>query len=295
MNNAKITSVGFIGLGIMGKPMVLNLLNAGISVYFYARKKSVIKEITSHGGNFISSVSEIPRHANIIFTNLPNTKIVKNIILGKNGLNSSLRKGSCVIDMSTIAPDGATEIGKILEKNSSFFIDAPVSGGEAGAISGELSIMVGGRENIFKMIKPLLMNLGNKITYIGPNGTGQICKACNQILVAETILGVSEIIHLASKSNIDPQKIRTALLGGYANSKILEIHGERMINSKYDPGFKLSLHLKDLKIARDFSKRLGLDLKGLKYVKKVMTTASSEGMGDFDSSTIHRILEKTYK
>ena len=295
MNNAKITSVGFIGLGIMGKPMVLNLLKAGIDVYFFARKKSVIKEVTSKGATYVPSVTEIPKNTKIIFTNLPNTNIVKSIILSKKGLINDLEDGSCIIDMSTISPAGASEIAKTIEKRKSFFIDAPVSGGEAGAISGKLSIMVGGREKIFKKIEPLLKILGDKITYIGPNGAGQVCKACNQILVAETILAVSEIINLAYKSKIDPSIIRKALLGGYANSKILEIHGERMIKTSYKPGFKLSLHHKDLKIAKEFSKKLGVNLRGLNMVKKVMDTALEEGMADLDSSTIHRILEKTYK
>ena len=197
--------------------------------------------------------------------------------------------------MSTISPEGTRDINAILKNRGSFFIDAPVSGGEAGAISGELSIMVGGEKKAFHKIKSVLSVLGKKITYIGDSGSGQICKSCNQILVAQTIHSISQIIGIAVKAKIKPEIIRGALLGGYANSKILEIHGERMINSNYKPGFKLSLHNKDLKIAKSFTKSLGLNLSGLNEVKKIMDMAEHKGLSELDSSVIHRILEKTYK
>ena len=188
-----------------------------------------------------------------------------------------------------------TEIDDKLKIAKSSFIDAPVSGGEAGAKSGELSIMVGGNKSIYRKIKPILDILGNKVTYIGKSGSGQICKACNQILVAKTIQSISEIISIADKSDINPMVIRDALLAGYANSKILEIHGKRMINADYKPGFKLSLHNKDLKIAKNLLKKLGLNPKGLNEVKKIMDLAQISGLSDSDSSVIHTILEKTYK
>jgi 2-hydroxy-3-oxopropionate reductase len=197
--------------------------------------------------------------------------------------------------MSTISPEGTKDISSVLKKKEVFFIDAPVSGGEAGAISGELSIMVGGDKNAFIKIKSILSVLGKKITYIGESGSGQICKSCNQILVAQTIHSISQIIGIAVKANIKPDIIRKALLGGYANSKILEIHGERMIKSNYKPGFKLSLHNKDLNIAKSFTQTLGLNFKGLNEVKKIMDEAVNSGLSESDSSVIHRILEKTYK
>ena len=197
--------------------------------------------------------------------------------------------------MSTISPEATKEMSAALKIKKSFFIDAPVSGGEEGAISGELSIMVGGDKNVFKKIKHVLTVIGKKITYIGSSGSGQICKACNQILVAQTIHSISQIIGIAVKAKIESDTIRRALLGGYANSKILEIHGNRMIKSDYKPGFKLSLHNKDLKIAKSLIKSLGLNLKGLNEVKKIMDAAENNGYSELDSSVIHRILEKTYK
>ena len=295
MKRAKKYKVGFIGLGIMGKPMVLNLIKNNFEVYFFARKKNVIDEIVRAGGNFVSSIDEIPNYTSLSITNLPDTNDVKQIVIGKRGLINNVRKGYVVIDMSTISPQGARDINESLNSKSSYFIDAPVSGGEAGAISGELSIMVGGDKKIYQKIKYVLSALGKKITYIGDSGSGQVCKACNQILVAQTIQSISEIITIAKKSNIDPLLIREALLAGYANSKILDIHGLRMITSDFSPGFKLSLHHKDLKIAKNLIKNMGLNLKGLNQVQKAMGLAEREGLSEFDSSVIHTILEKTYK
>ncbi len=295
MKRVKKNKVGFIGLGIMGKPMVYNLVKNNYEVYFYARKRKIISEVSNIGGIFVPSIEDIPKHTNICITNLPNTRDVKTVVIGKMGLIKNLKKDSIVIDMSTISPDGAVEINDRLSIAKSSFIDAPVSGGEAGAKSGELSIMVGGDKSIFRKIMPILKVLGNKITYIGKSGSGQICKACNQILVAKTIQSISEIISIAGKSDINPMVIRDALLAGYANSRILEIHGKRMINADYKPGFKLSLHNKDLKIAKKLLEKLGLNLKGLNEVKKLMDSAQVAGLSDSDSSVIHTILEKTYK
>ena len=295
MIRVKKYKVGFVGLGIMGKPMVHNLLENKVQVYFYARKQKIIKSIEKHGGIFVSSVSELPKYANILITNLQKTKDVELVTTGKAGMLDNLKKGSCVIDMSTISPEGATQINSKLNKKGAFFIDAPVSGGEAGAILGNLSIMVGGDKKAFHKVKPILKMLGEKITYIGNSGSGQICKMCNQVLVAQTIQAVSEIINISRKSKVDASKVREALLGGYANSKILEIHGKRMIDSDFKPGFKLSLHYKDLKIAKSFLNSLGIQLKSLNQVKKLMNLAECEGLSDLDSSAIHSILEKTYK
>jgi len=295
MIRVKKYKVGFVGLGIMGKPMVHNLLENKVQVYFYARKQKIIKSIEKHGGIFVSSVSELPKYANILITNLPKTKDVELVTTGKAGMLDNLKKGSCVIDMSTISPEGTTQINSKLNKKGAFFIDAPVSGGEAGAILGNLSIMVGGDKKAFHKVKPILKMLGEKITYIGNSGSGQICKMCNQVLVAQTIQAVSEIINISRKSKVDASKVREALLGGYANSKILEIHGKRMIDSDFKPGFKLSLHYKDLKIAKSFLNSLGIQLKSLNQVKKLMNLAECEGLSDLDSSAIHSILEKTYK
>ena len=295
MKRAKKNKVGFIGLGIMGKPMVINLIKNDIEVYFYARKKQIIDEISRIGGKFTPNPSDISKFTKTCITNLPNTKDVENIVIGKNGIINNLQAGSIVIDMSTISPEGTRHINHKLRVKKSFLIDAPVSGGEAGAKSGKLSIMVGGDKSAYLKIKFILSILGSKITYLGKSGSGQVCKACNQILVAQTIQSISEIITIAKKSDINPMIIREALLAGYANSKILEVHGKRMIKSDYKPGFKLSLHHKDLKIARNLTKNMGLTLKGLNRVQKAMRGAEREGLSEFDSSVIHTVLEKTYK
>jgi 2-hydroxy-3-oxopropionate reductase len=294
MKSAKKYKVGFIGLGIMGKPMVLNLIKNNFEVYFFARKKNIIDEVVTAGGIFISAIEEIPNYTSLSITNLPNTKDVKQTVIGKKGLINNIKRGYVVIDMSTISPQGAREINASLNTKNSYFIDAPVSGGEAGAISGVLSIMVGGDKKIYQKIKYVLTAIGKKITYIGDSGSGQVCKACNQILVAQTIQSISEIINIAKKSNIDPKLIREALLAGYANSKILDIHGMRMINSDFNPGFKLSLHHKDLKIAKNLTKHLNINIKGLNHVKKLMKLAEQEDLSDLDSSAIHKILEKIH-
>ena len=295
MKRVKKNKIGFVGLGIMGKPMVINLIKKGYEISFFARNKRIINEIIKLGGIYVPLIKDIPIHAETIITNLPNTKDVKSVVIGKNGLLSNLKKGSCVIDMSTISPEATKEMSSALNIKKAFFIDAPVSGGEKGAISGELSVMVGGDKNAFKKIKHILSILGKKITYIGTSGSGQICKACNQILVAQTIHSISQIIGIAVRAKIKPSIIKKALLGGYANSKVLEIHGERMIKSDYKPGFKLSLHNKDLKIAKSLIKTLGLNLKSLNEVQKIMNKAENGGYSELDSSIIHRILEKTYK
>ena len=295
MKRIKKNKIGFVGLGIMGKPMVTNLIKNGYEVCFFARNKRIINETRKLGGIFVPLIKDLPFHAKTIITNLPNTKDVQSVVVGKNGLLSNLKNGSCVIDMSTISPEATKKINAALKIKKAFFIDAPVSGGEAGAISGELSIMVGGDKKAFEKIKHVLSVLGRKITYIGSSSSGQICKVCNQILVAQTIHSISQIIGIAVKAQIKPGIIRKALLGGYANSKILEIHGERMIKSDYKPGFKLSLHNKDLKIAKSLIKTLGLNLKSLNEVQKIMNKAENDGYSELDSSIIHRILEKTYK
>ena len=287
--------VGFIGLGIMGKPMVKNLLKSHYHINFFARKKSIISEIKKLGGQFIPNIADIPKNSKIIITNLPQSKDVLNVVLKKNGLFKNLTKGSVIIDMSTISPETTVLISNQLKKNGSYFIDAPVSGGEIGAINGELSIMAGGDKKAFNEIKPILNILGKNITYIGKSGSGQIAKACNQVLVAETMMAVSEILILAKKSGCNQRLVREALMSGFGYSKILDIHGLRMINKDYKPGFKAALHLKDLNIAIKLSKKLKTRLTGALYVKKLMKQAIDRKFHDKDSSIINKIIESYNK
>ena len=225
--------IGFIGLGIMGKPMVKNLLKSGYKVSFFARRKKVIDEISAIGGIHIKNISDLPKSCKVIMLNLPKSNDVHNIVLGKRGLYKNILPDTTLIDMSTISPDVTVEIADKLKEKKSYLIDAPVSGGEIGAINGNLSIMVGGQKKIFNKVLPILSVLGENITYIGKNGSGQITKACNQILVAGTLVAVSEVLLMAKKSGCNLNLVREALMGGFANSKILEVHGKRMISGAY--------------------------------------------------------------
>ena len=289
------TEIGFIGLGIMGKPMVKNLIAAGHNVVFYARKANIIQEISRAGGRYIDNISEISKSCKIIFLNLPNSNDVYEVILGKKGFSSNLSKGSIIIDMSTISPEVTKEIADKLEKKNCHLIDAPVSGGEVGSINGNLSIMVGGRKKIFNKIKYLLSVLGSNITYIGSSGSGQVTKACNQILVAGTMVSVSEVLLLAKKLKCNLPLVKKALMGGFANSKILDLHGDRMIKDDYKPGFKASLHLKDLGIAVNLSNKVGLNLKSAKYSRQLMKSANLSNYHNKDSSIINKIITKNKK
>ena len=289
------SEIGFIGLGIMGKPMVKNLVDAGFSVSFFARRQKIINEMISYGCTYYDDIKDISKKCKVIFLNLPNSKDVKNVILGKNCLWERLQKNTIIIDMSTISPQTTKEIFEKLKARNVSLIDAPVSGGESGAITGKLSIMVGGEKKIYRKIKHLLSILGENITYIGSTGSGQIAKSCNQILVAGTMVAVSEIFLLAKKSKCNLSLIRKALLGGFANSKILEIHGKRMIKKNYKPGFKAGLHLKDLNIALSLSKSLEINLQSAKYSKKLMSKAVKDGKQNKDSSIINQIIQNNNK
>jgi 2-hydroxy-3-oxopropionate reductase len=287
--------IGFIGLGIMGKPMVKNLLKSGYKISFFARRKKVINEISAIGGAYVKNISDLPKLCRIIILNLPKSNDVQKVVLGNDGLYENILHNTILIDMSTISPDVTTEISNKLKLKKSYLIDAPVSGGEIGAINGNLSIMVGGQKKIFKKILPILSVLGENITYIGKSGSGQITKACNQILVAGTMVAVSEVLLVAKKSGCDLNLIRDALMGGFANSKILEVHGLRMINSDYKPGFKSKLHLKDLDIALKIARNLNINLKGTKYSRKLMHQSVIDKKQEKDSSVIHEIIKKINK
>ena len=287
--------IGFIGLGIMGKPMVKNLLKSGYKVSFFARRKKVIDEISAIGGVYIKNISDLPKSCKVIILNLPKSNDVHDIVLGKRGIYKNILPDTTLIDMSTISPDITLEIANKLKVKKSYMIDAPVSGGEIGAINGNLSIMVGGQKKIFNRVLPILSVLGENITYIGKSGSGQTTKACNQILVAGTLVAVSEVLLMAKKSGCNLNLVREALMGGFANSKILEVHGNRMISSDYKPGFKSKLHLKDLDIALSIAKDLNINLKGTKYSRKLMHQSVIDKKQEKDSSVIHEIIKKINK
>ena len=296
MDNKKAHNhIGFIGLGIMGKPMVKNLLSAGHEVSFFARKKNVIKEISALGGSYKKNISDISKICKTIILNLPNSNDVNDVILGKYALYKDISKNTIILDMSTISPETTRKINRKLRHKKCYLIDAPVSGGEIGAIRGTLSIMVGGEKKIYNKLKPILSVLGNNITYIGKSGSGQITKACNQILVAGTMVALSEILLVAKKYKCNLSLVKDALMGGFASSKILELHGDRMIKKNYKPGFKSHLHLKDLNIALDMAKNMELDLKSAKYSRKLIRESVAGKMHDKDSSVLNEIIKKNNK
>ena len=287
--------IGFIGLGVMGKPMLCNLLRNGHKVNFFARKKTIINFISRKGGIFVNSIGELAKKNKIIFLNLTDDDAIDDVIFSTNNLADNLTQGSIIVDFSTISPSKAVNVSKILKKKKSYFLDCPVSGGEIGAIKGNLSIMVGGELRIYKKMSHLLKCVGENITYIGGSGSGQVAKVCNQIVVAQTINAISEIFVLAKKTKTSQKKIREALLGGFAFSKILEIHGEKIITQNFKPGFKTHLHLKDLKIAVNLAKKYGLSLRGAEYSKKLLEEAVRSNLQDEDSASISRIVEKLSK
>ena len=287
--------IGFIGLGVMGKPMACNLIHNGYKVNFFARKKNIINFISRKGGNFVNSIGELAKKNKIIFLNLTDDNAINDVILSTNNVADNLNQGSIIVDFSTISPSKAVAVSKILKKKKSYFLDCPVSGGEIGAIKGNLSIMVGGELRIYKKILHLLECVGENITYIGESGSGQVAKVCNQIVVAQTISAISEIFVLAKKTKTSQKKIREALLGGFAFSKILEIHGEKIIKKNFKPGFKTHLHLKDLKIAVNLAKRYGLSLRGAEYSKKLLQKAVRNNLQDEDSASMSKIVEKMSK
>ncbi len=286
-----MADLGFIGLGIMGKPMAGHLLKAGNRVYVYDKVASYVKALEAEGGIACANAKEVAANASVIFLMLPDTPDVEEVLFGKDGVAEAIKAGSTVIDMSSISPMATRRFAaRLLEMNVEM-LDAPVSGGQIGAQNATLSIMVGGKETVFSKIKPYFELMGKNIVHIGGNGDGQVCKVANQIVVALTIEGVSEALVLASKAGTDPAKVRQALLGGFAQSKILEVHGERMLTRNFTPGFRISLHQKDLNIALQSARELGVSLPSTAMVQELFNAISADERADLDHSAIIIALE----
>jgi len=288
-------TIGIIGTGIIGIPMAKNLIKSKYKVFSYVRDIKKHKKIEKHGLKIIRNIEVFYNHVDILILAVGDTSDVKEILFGKTGLVKYLKIPKIVIDMSTICPIETIKMSKLLSNSKIKLIDAPVSGGEIGAIEGNLSIMVGGDKSIVKKIMPILKVLGNKITHIGKSGTGQVAKACNQIIVAQTINAVSEAFLIAEQFNADKKNIRQALLGGFAYSKILDIHGERILKNSYKPGFKTKLHAKDLRIAKNITNRKSLKLKGVNLVTNYMNKCEKEGFSEMDSSVYYKMIKKENK
>jgi 2-hydroxy-3-oxopropionate reductase len=283
--------VGFVGLGIMGRPMALNLKRAGYTLFVHARRADSMKPLAAAGAVACASPAEVARQADVVFTMVADTPDVEQVVLGQNGLIEGVRSGSAVVDMSTISPSATRDMAERLRGKGAEMLDAPVSGGEAGAIDGVLSIMVGGADATFERVLPLLEVMGRNIVHVGGNGAGQVCKSCNQIVISQTMAGVGEAMLMARASGVDPAKVRAALLGGSANSKVLEIHGQRMIDANYEPGFKASLHRKDLRIVLAAAHELGIALPGTALVAQYLNALVGRGLGDLDSASLFLVQE----
>jgi|HigsolmetaAR202D_1030399.scaffolds.fasta_scaffold06802_2 2-hydroxy-3-oxopropionate reductase len=286
-----LPTVGYAGLGLMGKPMALNLIAAGYPVVVYNRSPGPVAELVEAGAQAAASPAELAEQASIIFTCLANTAVVQSIVAGPEGLLSTARPGTLIIDMSTISPMVAREIAEQAQRKGVDFLDAPVSGGEVGARDATLSIMVGGRAEALERARPLLNVLGKRVVHVGDAGAGQIAKACNQIIVGVTIEAVSEALVLATKAGVDPARVREALLGGFAQSRVLELHGQRMLDRNFEPGGKSRHQYKDLQIILDTGRAYDAPLPVTSLVQQFYGALLASGQGDLDHSALYLLIE----
>ncbi|MGA7181193.1 MAG: NAD(P)-dependent oxidoreductase [Thiobacillaceae bacterium] len=284
--------IGFIGTGIMGRPMALNLMKAGHELSVYGRRFDAVEPLLAAGALGKGTPSDLASVSNVIFTIVHGTSDVEQVILGAHGIIHGARPGTIVVDMSTISPSATRRIAQQLEEKGLDMLDAPVSGGEIGAKTGALSIMVGGKKEIFARVQPLFDILGKNIVHVGDHGAGQVVKACNQIVVSLTIEGIAEAILLARRNGVDPAKMREALMGGFAGSRILEMHGLRMLEANYKAGFKVKLHNKDMKIVLNNMEEMGLDLPGTRLFAEQIGKLMDAGDGELDSTAIMLALER---
>ena len=284
--------VGYIGLGIMGRPMALNLLKAGYPMWVYARRQEALGPLIEAGATACESPAGVGRSAEIVFINVSDTPDVQEVVLGEHGVIHGAVPGTVVVDNSTISPSATRAMAGILQARGVAMLDAPVSGGEKGAIDGSLSIMVGGNRELFERILPLLQVLGNNVVHMGRSGAGQITKACNQVVIGQTIAAVGEGLILATAAGVDPAKVREALLGGFANSRVMEVHGQRMLDRDFEPGFMARLHQKDMRIVLETARELGIALPGAAQVAQYLNAMVGNGEGGLDSSALVRTLER---
>jgi 2-hydroxy-3-oxopropionate reductase len=286
-----MSNIGFIGLGIMGKPMALNLIKGGHTLFLQSRSGAP-KELTDAGGKGCANAKEVAQKSDVIIIMVPDTPDVEKVLFGANGVAEGISKGKTVIDMSSIAPMETKAFAKRINELGCEYVDAPVSGGEVGAKAASLTIMVGANPATFDKVKPLFELMGKNITLVGGNGDGQTCKVCNQIIVALNIEAVSEALVFASKAGADPAKVRQALMGGFAASRILEVHGERMIKRTFDPGFRIELHQKDLNLALQGARAMGVALPNTATAQELFNTCVANGGAKWDHSGMVKALER---
>ena len=283
--------IGFIGLGIMGAPMALNLIKAGHQLFVYTRGK-VHADIAASSATQCTSPRGVAERADVIITMVPDTPDVEKVLFADGGVAAGLSKGKTVVDMSSISPIETKAFAKRINELGCDYLDAPVSGGEVGAKAASLTIMVGGPQAAFERVLPLFQLMGKNITLVGGNGDGQTTKVANQIIVALNIAAVGEALVFASKAGADPAKVRQALMGGFAASRILEVHGERMIKRTFNPGFRIQLHQKDLNLALSAARKLGVSLPNTATCQELFNACSAHGGGAWDHSGMVRALEK---
>jgi 2-hydroxy-3-oxopropionate reductase len=282
--------VGFVGLGIMGTPMAANLIKGRHEVFLYTHR-SIPQSLLDAGGRACANGKEVAEKTDIVITMVPDTPHVEAALFGDNGVAHGLSKGKTVVDMSSISPLATKEFAKKINALGCDYLDAPVSGGEVGAKNATLSIMVGGPEAAFTRVKPLFELLGKNITLVGNNGDGQTAKVANQIIVALNIEAVAEALLFAAKAGADPAKVRQALMGGFASSKVLEVHGERMVKRTFEPGFRIELHQKDLNLALSNARQLGVALPNTATAQELFTACAAHGGASWDHSALLRALE----
>jgi len=284
--------VGFIGLGVMGKPMARNLLAKGHPLVVHSRTQGPVDELVAAGAERASSPADVARRTRRIITMVPDSPDVELVLEGENGVFSTLQPGTILIDTSTIAPGVARRLAERAKALGATLLDAPVSGGEIGAINGSLSIMVGGDADVFATVKPILDAMGNpdKVIRIGDSGAGQICKVCNQMVIGGALAAVSEAFALARKAKVDPARVREALLGGFAASRVLEVHGERMLQGNYKPGFRARLYAKDMRIVSQTLAQFEVPAPASSVIQQLVIALVAAGRGDDDYAALGTVL-----
>jgi len=287
-----VTALGFIGLGIMGKPMVGHLLAAGHKVSVYDRSADSVGEAVSKGAVSCPNSRAVASVSDLIFVMVPDTPDVEDVLFGKDGVAEGVRPGSTVVDMSSISPIATKEFAGKLSAMRVDMLDAPVSGGQVGAEKAILSIMVGGKKEVFDRVKPYFELMGKNIVLIGDHGAGQTCKVANQIAVAVNIIGTAEALAFASKAGADPAKVREALMGGLASSRIMELHGERMIKRTFQPGFRIRLHQKDLNLALQSARSLHMSVPATALAQEMFNAVAARDGLDLDHSAMVLALEE---
>jgi len=282
-------NVGFIGLGIMGKPMVANLIKGGHTLWL-ASRSGVPQELITAGGKTCASAKEVAQKSDVIITMVPDTPDVEKVLFAKDGVAEGLSPGKIVVDMSSISPIETKAFADRIRKSGADYVDAPVSGGEVGAKNAALTIMVGASEAAFAKVKPLFELMGKNITLVGEVGAGQICKVCNQVAIGGALAGVSEAFALAKKAGVDAARVRQALLGGFAASRVLEVHGERMLVDNYKPGFRARLYQKDMRLANEAAAANGVSMPATAVVAQLLNALIASGGADLDYAALGTVL-----